>query len=88
MSKTNDIVEFAFINGIVDIGQLNKEEKKELNRALKSGYLIETISYSFPLPKVCYIGNWFKFFNGGNSQNIENSFEGFEGQDRKNYYIE
>jgi len=42
--------------GVVDIGQLSKEEKRDLRAAVRSGKLVKVTSYDFPIPKPWYIG--------------------------------
>ena len=42
--------------GVVDIGQLSKQEKKELRAAIKAGKVVKVTSYDFPIPKPWYIG--------------------------------
>ena len=41
--------------GVVDIGQLSKQERNELRAAVRSGKLAKVISYDFPNPKPWYI---------------------------------
>ena len=42
--------------GVVDIGQLSKEEKKELRAAIRAGKVVRTEIYDrYPSPKPWYI---------------------------------
>jgi len=58
----SEIVERAYNNGITDIGQLSKEELKDLKKAVKDGYLTTIIYYGYPTPKKRYVCNWGDFY--------------------------
>jgi len=56
-----EIVQRAYNQGITDIGQLSKEEKYQLNKYVKSGYLMKYKSNEYPVLKWHYGMNWADF---------------------------
>lgn len=56
-----EIVKRALVETIVDIGQLTKTEKRELNAAVKRGYLSKGKGGPFPKEKTVYAHPGFDF---------------------------
>jgi lysophospholipid acyltransferase (LPLAT)-like uncharacterized protein len=59
MKTIPEIVQRAYNEGIISIGQLSKSELYQLNKYVKSGYLMKVIDCNtFPIPKDRYTMNW------------------------------
>jgi len=56
-----DIVQRAYDAQVTNIGQLSKEEIYQLEKFVKSGYLMKYKTYNFPIPKTTYGMNWNDF---------------------------
>ena len=65
MRQTNDsipeIVQIAYDCTITDIGQLTDKQRYQLNKFVKSGYLMKYKTYQFPIPNTTYGMNWIDF---------------------------
>lgn len=59
-----EIVFQAWYYRVVNIGQLNDEEIKQLKQYSKKGFLFETICYDYPIPKKMWIANICAFEGG------------------------
>lgn len=68
MKQRPEIVERAYREGVTNIGQLSRKEVSQLNNAVKSGYLMKTLDYWWPIPKTRYTMNW-----DGMVENFRNS---------------
>ncbi len=51
----HDIIAIAKKQGVVDIGQINKQQRAALNNAVKDGVLWKTTTYEFPIPKNMWV---------------------------------
>jgi hypothetical protein len=58
METIPEIVQRAYNEGITNIGQLSKSELYQLNKYVKSGYLMKVIDNTFPVSKNRYTMNW------------------------------
>lgn len=58
LEKYKPIVRRAVEDGVTDIGQLPKEEKNELKKAVRSGLLMKIKDFQFPIAKPRYTLNW------------------------------
>lgn len=58
---TPEIVTRALTQSVLNIGQLSREELRDLNYAVRKGTLMKIQDYNaFPIPKWRYTRNWLK----------------------------
>jgi hypothetical protein len=64
MKTIPEIVQRAYTEGVINIGQLSRSELYQLKKYVKSGYLTKITDYnSFPMSKDKYVMNWNDFIN-------------------------
>jgi hypothetical protein len=56
MTNHINVVNYAIDCPVTNIGQLSKEEIRELNKAVKKGILWKGKNYEYPTPKTCWFG--------------------------------
>ncbi len=57
----SEIVKRAMVETITNIGQLSADEKRELERAVRKGWLSKGKGGAFPMPKTVYAHPGFDF---------------------------
>lgn len=58
ISSQPEIVQRAYMEGVTNIGQLSKQELKDLNKAVKDGVLQILTDFRYPSPKKRYVINF------------------------------